>query len=134
MTVMDGTPFWKKKISLKRLLEMSDEWVGSYGYYASISALLLAGDIKATVVENPDHRFVKVWLVSGGAFMWSRTDEGWVYTAVTPEGEVKGGVSPLDSHTEVEGVAKMIATFDYREVLDFPEEHPADLELDLANL
>ena len=114
-----------------------DEYRASREFYASIAACLLAGDVKATVVENRSHFFVKVHLISGGSVLWSLVDpvggsRGWVYTAVSSQGEVEFGSTGWLADTEVEQISKNIALFDYEDALDFPMEHPADLEHDLA--
>lgn len=115
---------------------MTDEYRQSREFYASICAVLLAGDVKATVVENPAFLFVKVHLVSGGYVMWSLALSGeaggWVFTSVDSDGDVTTGATDWAYDTEVEQVAKNIATFAYDEVVDFPMEHPADTELDFT--
>lgn len=121
---------------------MSDTYRESREFYASIAAVLLAGDIKATVVENTSHHFVKVHLISGGAVLWGVSQpevegqvevEGtWVWTALSPDGVLTPGATDWPSDTEVGQVAKNIATFAYGEALDFPMEHPSDLELDFT--
>jgi hypothetical protein len=98
-----------------------------YDFYAAVAATLLAGDIQARVVTNPEAAAIEVQLVDGSRVLWSNA-RGlvWGYSIIREHADMEGDTTRHPWDLEAAEAAKVIATFDYPVPVAFPAEHPGD--------
>ena len=82
--------------------------VREISHYASIAAVLLAGDIQARVVSNGTTPSVVV-TAEGDRVIWGNDGEVWAFTVVTASGMTIGGLTETPYDVPPEDVATMIA-------------------------
>ena len=102
------------------------DWYQSFDHFASIAAILLAGDIQARVVQNGEFHLINVSLIDGGNILWgfdATSDiRSWVYSQVDGAGDLTVGMTQTPWTADAEEVAKTIATFEYEVNPEFPPE------------
>jgi hypothetical protein len=77
-------------------------------HYASIVAVLLAGDVQARMVRNGFAPSVEV-KQSGDRVIWGNTGPTWAFTVVTKDGMTAGGETTTASGVPPEQAALLIA-------------------------
>lgn len=79
-------------------------------HYASIVAVLLAGDVQARLVTNGSTPSVVV-TQGGNRIIWGNTGPTWAYTVVTKKGSTIGGETEVASGVSPEQAATLIAGY-----------------------
>lgn len=80
----------------------------SIDHYASIVAVLLAGDIQARVATNGAHSTIVV-TADGDRIIWGNTTGRWAFTVVTKEGTTVGGSTDVAAGVPPEEAAVLIS-------------------------
>lgn len=104
-----------------------DDYLLSYDWFAAIAANLLAGDIQARVVSNPESASIEVKLIDGSRVLWSNAKgKRWGYAIIRPHADMEGDITDVPWDATVDEAARMIATFDYGSPAEFPRDTPGD--------
>lgn len=101
-----------------------EDYARTPDFYYAVAASLLAGDVQARVVANPENYSIEVRLVDGSRVFWSNNRDYWGFTHVEADGAATGDYETLPWDCDVEDAAKMIAMHDYPSPAEWPEDHP----------
>ena len=98
------------------------DYARSEDFYFAVAAVLLAGDVQARVVANPETFWIEVSLIDGSKVLWTNAREYWGYSLIDPQGEMTvAEFETLPWDVDVVDAAKMIAMHDYPVTVEFPE-------------
>lgn len=98
----------------------------TYSHQAAIASVLLAGDIQARVVANPEAvHSIEVKLTDDSRVLWNGSSGKWGYSLIRPDG-METEMTTLGEDADPSEVATLIATTEYPAPISYPAEHPGD--------